>query len=488
MTWRLRILTLVLVTSGLLLGGGAAAYAADSPAAAPVPAAAGDGAVTGQQWSAPAQPVKCIRAGGNVSCTPLDSDKTVQTVCYNTVPLGGDFVSVCSSADSNQESLRNVGKELKYEWGCAQTWDVCATMEGTAETLAANAIIAGAKAFQAFQFNTSSLLWSAAVDQWSFWVWAVWIVVIVVGIVAITKAAFSGSPGEVLAAVVRTGLAFPLTQATLWLTGRVVNSVDTLTTSLLGQADPLNRVSDLFFSGGVVFPLGGVLVVGLMLLAEILMLFVLMFRNVALAALVMVGPLAWMLFPMRGIGKEWLVRYFAAFAALLLTGPLMMSLLGMITSGLDAVNSIWEPAVWPFILGLVLLSFAPFAVFSLFSFVGGTAVDQVAAGAMSRVASAARNVTRNVPRPRTGQAPAGRPGPRGPAAARSTAPPAAGRPTGGPAGRPTGGPAGGGPASGGSAGPASPGPSPQGGGPRSSSPTRSGPARPTTPPPAGRTQ
>jgi hypothetical protein len=239
------------------------------------------------------------------------------------------------------------------------------------------------------------------------WVWAVWIVVIVVGIIAITKAAFSGSPGEVLAAVVRTGLAFPLTQATLWLTGRVVNSVDTLTTSLLGQADPLNRVSDLFFTGGVVFPLGGVLVVGLMLLAEILMLFVLMFRNVALAALVMVGPLAWMLFPMRGIGKEWLVRYFAAFAALLLTGPLMMSLLGMITSGLDAVNSIWEPAVWPFILGLVLLSFAPFAVFSLFSFVGGTAVDQVAAGAMSRVSSTSRSVTRSIPRPRTGQAPAG---------------------------------------------------------------------------------
>ena len=176
-----------------------------------------------------------------------------------------------------------------------------------------------------------------------------------------------------------------------------------------------------------------------------------------------------------------------AFGALLLTGPLMMSLLGMITSGLEAVGSIWEPAVWPFVMGLMLLSFAPFAVFSLFSFVGGSAVDQVASSAMSRVNSAARNVTRNVPRPRTGQAPAGRPGPRGPAAARSTAPPAAGRPTGGPAGRPTGGPAGGGPASGGSAGPASPGPSPQGGGPRSSSPTRSGPARPTTPPPVGRT-
>ena len=487
MSWRLRILTLVLVTSGLLLGGGAAAHAADQTTAAVATAAGGDEEVTGEPWSAPAFPVKCVRTGSSVTCAPVDVDKTVATVCYNSVPLSGGEVSVCSSASSNQEALKNAGKELKYEWGCAQTWDVCAVMEGTAETLAANAILAGAKAWQAFEFNTSSLLWSAAVDQWSFWVWAVWIVVILVGIVAITKAAFSGSPGEVIAAIVRTGLAFPLTQATLWFTGRVVDAVDSLTTYLFADADPLNRVSHLFFSGGVVFPLGGVLVVGLMLLAEVLMLFVLMFRNIALAALVMVGPLAWMLFPMRSIGKEWLVRYFAAFGALLLTGPLMMSLLGMITSGLEAVGSIWEPAVWPFVMGLMLLSFAPFAVFSLFSFVGGSAVDQVASSAMSRVNSAARNVTRNIPRPRTGQAPAGRPGPRGPAAARSTAPPAAGRPTGGPAGRPTGGPAGGGPASGGSAGPASPGPSPQGGGPRSSSPTRSGPARPTTPPPVGRT-
>ena len=134
----------------------------------------------------------------------------------------------CSSASSNQAALRQAGKELKYEWGCGQTWDVCAVMEGTAETLAANAVIAGARVWQAFQFNTSSLLWSAAIDQWSFWVWAVWIVVILVGIVAITKAAFSGSPGEVIAAIVRTGLAFPLTQATLWFTGRVVDAVDSL--------------------------------------------------------------------------------------------------------------------------------------------------------------------------------------------------------------------------------------------------------------------
>ena len=135
MSWRLRILTLVLVTSGLLLGGGAAAHAADQTTAAVATAAGGDEEVTGEPWSAPAFPVKCVRTGSSVTCAPVDVDKTVATVCYNSVPLSGGEVSVCSSASSNQEALKNAGKELKYEWGCAQTWDVCAVMEGTAETL-----------------------------------------------------------------------------------------------------------------------------------------------------------------------------------------------------------------------------------------------------------------------------------------------------------------------------------------------------------------
>lgn len=416
MRWLLRLVALVVTTGALLAGGSSAAFAAEPTVSSRAAATASGEEVTGQPWSAPAQPVACTLVASTVSCVPVDNADTVPSGCFKRVQLGAGEVTVCSTAKSNQEALKKAGAELKYEWGCQATWDVCATMEGLSESMATTVVVTAAKVWDAFRFNTSSLLWTAAVDQWSFWVWAVWIVIVAAGIIAITQAAFSGSPADVIAAVVRMGVAFPLTQASLWLMGQVLNAVDQLTIWLVNDA-PLDKMSDLLFASGIVNPLGGVAVMAMVMVAVILMLFTLMFRNIALAALIMVGPLAWMLFPMRSIGKEWLVRYFSAFAALLLAGPLMMSLLGMITTGLDAVNSLWDPSIWPFLLALVLLCFAPLAVFTLFSFVGGTAVDQVAGSAAARVKGGSQSLTRAIPRPRAGQAPAGRPGGAGAAGA-----------------------------------------------------------------------
>ena len=41
------------------------------------------------------------------------------------------------------------------------------------------------------------------------------------------------------------------------------------------------------------------------------------------------------------------------------------------------MKTIWNPQSWPLLVGLVLVAFAPFAIFGLFSFAGAVAADSV---------------------------------------------------------------------------------------------------------------
>lgn len=171
------------------------------------------------------------------------------------------------------------------------------------------------------------------------------------------------------------------------------------------------------------------LIHGLLLISMLLLMLVFAFRNIVLAALIMVGPIAWMVFPIRGIGPQWVVRYASAVVVLLLTGPLTIGFVTLIVNGLAGVSTIWDPQSWPLLVGLVLVAFAPFAIFGLFSFVGAVAADGVGSGATShagRMASHAARSTIAIPT-RLGATPAGiatrggspRPGTTGPSGAAS---------------------------------------------------------------------
>ncbi|MAB81714.1 MAG: hypothetical protein CMJ89_20445 [Planctomycetes bacterium] len=146
------------------------------------------------------------------------------------------------------------------------------------------------------------------------------------------------------------------------------------------------------------------------------------FRNVVLAALFAVGPIAWMLFPLRGVGPQWVVRYVSAVVALLLTGPITVGFVTLIVNGLANVETIWDPQSWPLLVGLALVAFAPFAVFGLFSFVGAVAADGVGSRlgtSASRTASGAARSAMRIPS-RLGALPAGRTSSRGGSARPST--------------------------------------------------------------------
>src|SRR5690606_29061838 len=192
----------------------------------------------------------------------------------------------------------------------------------------------------------------------------------------------------------------------------LLNSVDDLTWYILNRDGPIvlfQTLQKVMWAGGHANYFFAFLIHGMLLLSMLLLVLVFTFRNIALAALITVGPVAWMLFPIKSIGPQWVVRYVSATVALLLAGPLTIGFVTLIINGLAHVETIWDPQSWPLMIGLALAAFAPFAVFGLFNFVGASASDalgsRLGSGA-GRVASGAARSAARLPS-RLGALPAG---------------------------------------------------------------------------------
>jgi len=252
---------------------------------------------------------------------------------------------------------------------------------------------------------------------------------------AVAAAIVSGDRAELVGALTRSFIAFPATAITLWATGHLLNAIDDLTWYIMNRDGPIGLFSTLqsvMWAGGQANYFFAFVIHGLLMIGMLLLMLVFAFRNIVLAALIAVGPIAWMLYPVRSVGPQWVVRYVSAVAVLLLTGPLTIGFVTLIINGLANVNTIWNPQSWPLLIGLVLVAFAPFAVFGLFSFVGAVAADSVGSRVGSGAGRAASNAARSASRipSRIGAMPAGikggssRPGPStGPTGGSSTSGP-----------------------------------------------------------------
>jgi hypothetical protein len=245
---------------------------------------------------------------------------------------------------------------------------------------------------------------------------------------SIAAAVVSRDHEQLVSALVRSFIAVPAVPLTLWTIGQLVNALDSMTWYILDRSGPDSlfvTLQKVMWAGGQASYFFAFLIHCILLVAMLLLVFVFMFRNLALAVLIAVGPVAWMIFPVRTLGPQWVIRYVSAVAALLLTGPLTIGFLTLIVHGLAGVKTIWDPQSWPLLLGLVMVAFAPFAVFGLFSFIGGAAVDGIGSrmgGGVSRGAgTAARGLTR-LPS-RVGSTPAGRSGSTGSGPGRGSRPP-----------------------------------------------------------------
>lgn len=218
---------------------------------------------------------------------------------------------------------------------------------------------------------------------------------------AIGAAVVSGDRSELVGALIRSFVAFPASAAALWATGHLLNAMDDLTWYVMGRDGQFGLFATLqsvMWAGGQANYFFAFVIHGLLMIGMLLLMLVFAFRNIVLAALIAVGPIAWMLYPVRSVGPQWVVRYVSAVVVLLLTGPLTIGFITLIINGLAGVRTIWDPQSWPLLIGLMLVAFAPFALFGLFSFVGAVATDSVGSrlgtGAGRAATGAARSASR----------------------------------------------------------------------------------------------
>jgi len=364
--------------------------------------AAGAASVTGQPWSSPAYPVDCLQAGAQITCTPQNTADIKPQQCFINVFMAGSKATLCTTYEDHVAAIKTSGgKPLLVEYGCSLGDVVCLTFENAGRGMALSATGAMFAVAQNMRFDTSSMLWTAATDEWSFWQWAILAVLFGAMVWAIAAAIVSGDRSELVGAIVRSFIAFPATAITLWATGHLLNAIDELTWYVMNRNGPkalFSTLQSVMWAGGQANYFFAFVIHGLLMIGMLLLMLVFAFRNIVLAALIAVGPIAWMLYPVRSVGPQWVVRYVSAVAVLLLTGPLTIGFMTLIVNGLATVTTIWDPQSWPLLIGLVLVAFAPFAVFGLFSFVGAVAADsvgsRVGSGAGRAASSAARSASR----------------------------------------------------------------------------------------------
>lgn len=373
--------------------------------------------VSGESWSAPAYPVTCRESSAQVTCTPNDATKITAQKCYLWVLYKGEITTVCTTFAGHEHALQDAGGSAAIaEYGCSLGDVVCLTFENAGRGMALGATAMMFAVAENMRFDTTTALWDAATGEWSFWAWAVLIVLFVSMVWAATAAVVSGDRSELVGALVRSFIAVPAISLTLWLTGHLLNAIDDLTWYVLNREGPIELFATLqkvTWAGGEANYFFAFVIHGLLMVAMLLLMLVFAFRNIVLAALIMVGPIAWMVFPIRSIGPQWITRYVSAVVVLLLTGPLTIGFLSLIINGLAGTQTIWDPQSWPLLIGLVLVTFAPFAIFGLFSFVGGVAADGLGSAAMSRaggVVSRGAQTALAIPS-RLGATPAGRSAP-----------------------------------------------------------------------------
>lgn len=401
-----------------MLLGGVLALGALSPASAatveqtsPRLAAAAD--VAGEPWSAPAYAVTCRQASSQVVCTPDDPALVKPQQCYLGVLLDGGRATICTTFEGHADAIKGSGGKLaSVAYGCTIADVACLTFESAGRGMALTATASMFLVANDMRFDSSTLLWNAAVDEWSFWQWAILAVLFGAMVWAIGAAVISGDREQLIGAILRSFIAVPAVPITLWMTGHLLNAIDEMTWYILNRNGPFELFATLqqvMWAGGQANYFFAFVIHGFLMICMFLLTLVFSFRNIVLAALIAVGPVAWMLFPIRSVGPQWVVRYVSAVTALLLTGPLTIGFITLIVNGLATVKTIWNPQSWPLIVGLVLVAFAPFAVFGLFHFVGAVAAD----GIGSRLGSGARRAASGTARAasriptRLGASPAG---------------------------------------------------------------------------------
>jgi hypothetical protein len=346
-----------------------------------------------------------------VSCTGATPETSGSIECWVNVATDtrgtpGTSTTVCTSStdQTHRDTIQlaaATGAPGTLQGHCGLADASCVMFEGWSRALVSDAVGGLVGILGTGHFTSEGALWDAATNEWSYWVWAILGIMFCATVWSITQAMYSKDRADLVTAITRTVISWPMIFVTFWLGSKLVGIFDDWTLYTLTRGDSLagvfRRFSQIIYAGGEGHYFMTFLIALTIWVGTKLLLVVFALRTLGLAALLMVGPVAWMLFPVRGIGPQWVVGYFSAGFTLLLSGPLTMGFISLILRGLGNLSVLWSPEAWPLLLGLVLVVFAPFAVMSLFSFAGAAAADRLG-GAAGNAARSGMNIARNAGR------------------------------------------------------------------------------------------
>ena len=392
----------------LLLAPAAPASAAVNSSDSADPFTYGTGTtITGEPWSAPAMPVDCTGYGDpivKVTCDPIDLGAQKEPRCFSGVGVGGASATVCTTTDAIVEAIgADRGVEISLTFRCTALDAACLFSEQGARAMAQSATGMVAMALDMVSLSTDSFLFAAALDEWSWWQGTVLLVILGAGAIGITQAAMSGRRDEVINAVIRFVIAVPVSQLALVGTGLLLDIIDGASMAILVRNGEANAAGAGLYGAfeNIIFSAGGgnflfaQTVIVLLLIAAVVLVVVFSLRNLAVLILVAVAPVAFMLLPIKGIGVQWIIRWASAVVAMLLTTPLTLGLVMLVLRGLGSAPTLWSLDAIPLAIGLILIGFAPMAVFGMFSFIGGHAAASLADSSGGGASRSVQQITRS---------------------------------------------------------------------------------------------
>lgn len=345
-----------------------------------------------------------------VNCSGVSAATSGTTECWINVPtttngIAATSTTVCTSStdQTHRDTLKaSVSRDPNTVQGhCSFGDGTCAMFEGFSRAMLSDAVGSMVGIVGTGQFTTEGALWDAASGEWSYWVWAILGVMFCATVWSIVQAMYARDRADMVTAITRSLLGWPMILVTFWGGGQLIEVFDNWTLYTLTRGDSLagvfRRFSQIIYAGGEGHYFMTFLIALAIWIGTKLLIVVFALRTLGLAVLMMAGPVAWMMFPVKSIGPQWVVSYFSAGFTLLLAGPLTMGFITLILRGLGNLKVLWSAEAWPLLLGLILVIFAPFAVMSLFSFAGAAAADRLG-GATANAGRFGMNMARGAGR------------------------------------------------------------------------------------------
>lgn len=310
--------------------------------------------------------------------------------------------------------LRLQEKVVDFECGALDF--VCTTMESQATAMHGFMTWLAENTLGQQRLSPGSDLYEGATGASGLELWLGYalVVMVITAAVGLAFAALTQNSQATKRAILGTVLSFPATFVAIWVTGQALTVVDEISDGLLerlGGSDGTANLLEILvphgaWDAGVSMLTGGgsmnsLTMLGIMLVYIVAMLMIMValaFRNVILMILIAFAPLAFVLLPSKG-GSVWVKRWVGAVVAMILTKPLIYGLLLLLTGTSGGVETIWSAAGLTIALGMLVCSLMPLMAFGFFGFIAsgaasaGDNLGSQGAQKLSGISSKVTNVT-----------------------------------------------------------------------------------------------